>query len=133
MALAETVTFEKLKDLHPDPQNPRLRHEQRGKLSDDELLVFIASSYEPIVVAESIARHGFFGSEPLVITEEDSRWIVLEGNRRLTALLGLARPDLRAQFDAPGDWDELASRREIPMSLDIPVLVAAERVDADAV
>jgi hypothetical protein len=133
MALAVTVTFEKLENLHPDPQNPRLRHEQRGKFSDDELLVFIAASYEPIVVAESIARHGFFGSEPLVITREDGRWIVLEGNRRLTALLGLARPELRAKFDAPGDWDELAARREIQMTLDIPVLVAAERVDADAV
>ena len=96
MALAETVTFEKLEDLHPDPQNPRWRHEQRGRLTDDELLVFIASSDEPIVVAESIARHGFFGSELLVITEEDGRWIVLEGNRRLTALLGLARPDRRS-------------------------------------
>lgn len=133
MALANTVTFEKLEELHPDPQNPRLRHEQRGKLTDDELLVFIASSYEPIVVAESIARHGFFGSEPLVITKEADRWIVLEGNRRLTALLGLARPDLRARFDAPDDWDELAGRRAIPLDLDIPVLVADERVDADAV
>lgn len=133
MALAETVTFRKLEDLHPDPQNPRLRQEQRGKLSDDELLVFIAESYEPIVIAESIARHGFFGSEPLVICNEGGRRIVLEGNRRLAALLGLARADLRGQFPNPHDWDELAARREIKLDGSIPVLVADEREDADAV
>lgn len=133
MALADKVTFQKLSELHPDPDNPRLRHEQRGKLSDDELLTFIEVSYEPIVVAESIARHGFFPSEPLIVTEEDGRALVLEGNRRLTALLGLARPDLREQFERPHDWDELAKRREIPLDLDVPVLLADDREDADAV
>ena len=95
MALATEVTFRQLSELHPDPENPRLRHDQRGQLSDDELLVFIEQNYEAVTVAESIARHGFFGSEPLVVHEENDRWIVLEGNRRLTALLGLARADLR--------------------------------------
>lgn len=132
MALAETVTFLRLSELHPDPSNPRLRHEQRGQLSDDQLLVFIDQNYEALIVAESIARHGFFGSEPLVICEEDGRWIALEGNRRLTALLGLARPDLRAQFDKAAKWDELAERREIALDLQVPVLVADERADADA-
>jgi hypothetical protein len=133
MTLSDTVTFEKLGELHPDPYNPRLRLEQRGKLSDDELLKFIDDTYEPIVVAESITRHGFFGSEPLILTDEDGRWIVLEGNRRLTALLGLARPDLRAQFDDSDEWDKLSERREIPLDMDVPVLVADEREDADAV
>lgn len=132
MALAETVTFLPLSELHADPSNPRLRHDQRGQLSDDELLVFIDKNYEALIVAESIARHGFFGSEPLVICEEDGRWIVLEGNRRLTALLGLARPDLRAQFDEAATWDELAERRGITLDLEVPVLVADERADADA-
>jgi hypothetical protein len=133
MALADNVTFKKLEELHPDPQNPRLRHEQRGKMSDDELLVFIAESYEPIVIAESIARHGFFGSEPLVICEEDGRWIVLEGNRRLTALFGLARPDLRQQFPRAHEWDDMAERREVKLDQAIPVLEADHRADADAV
>lgn len=132
MALADEVTFEPLSELHPDPKNPRLRHEQRGKLSDDELLIFIEKSYEAVTIAESIARHGFFGSEPLVICKEDGRWVVLEGNRRLTALLGLARPELREGFDDSAEWDELASRRAVPMDMPVPVLVAQEREDADA-
>jgi hypothetical protein len=132
MALADTVTFLPLSELHPDPSNPRLRHEQRGRLSDDQLLVFIDQNYEALIVAESIARHGFFGSEPLVVCQEDGRWIVLEGNRRLTALLGLARPELRAQFDNAQLWNELAERRPIPLDMEVPVLVADERSDADA-
>lgn len=132
MALADTVTFLPLSELHPDPSNPRLRHEQRGRLSDDELLLFIDQNYEAVVVAESIARHGFFGSEPLVVCEEGGRWIVLEGNRRLAALLGLARPELRAQFNKAELWDELAERRPIALDMEVPVLTAAERSDADA-
>ncbi|HEY3866692.1 MAG TPA: hypothetical protein VGL54_11490 [Solirubrobacteraceae bacterium] len=133
MALAATVTFKPLCDLHPDPENPRLRHDQRGTMSDDELLEFVAATYEPIVIAESIARHGFFGSEPLIVTEEDRRWIVLEGNRRLTALLGLARPELRAHFGQAQTWEELADRRSIPLDMSVPLLEADEREDADAV
>ncbi len=132
MALADTVTFRRLSELHPDPNNPRLRHEQRGQLSEDDLLVFIDENYEAETVAESIARYGFFGSEPLVICEEEGRWIVLEGNRRLTALLGLARPELRERFGKPTLWNELASRREITLELEVPVVVAEERADADA-
>ena len=133
MALSETVTFKPLGSLHPDPDNPRLRHDQRGHLTDDALLEFVAATYEPIVIAESIARHGFFGSEPLVVTQEDEKWIVLEGNRRLTALLGLARPDLRERFDRAHQWEELAARREISLEMSVPVLEAEERKDADAV
>lgn len=132
MALAEEVTFEPLEELHPDPMNPRLRPEQRGTLSDDELLVFIEKSYEAVTVAESITRHGFFGSEPLVICKEDDRWVVLEGNRRLTALLGLARPELRAGFDDPEEWEQLATRRVVGLDMSVPVLVAEQREDADA-
>jgi hypothetical protein len=133
MSLADVVTFKALSELHPDPQNPRLRADDRGKLTDDSLFVFMAETYEPIVVAESIARHGYFGSEPLIVTEEDGEWIVLEGNRRLTALMGLARSDLRAKFPKSEQWDDLAKRREIPLEMSVPVLEAAEREDADAV
>lgn len=133
MALAEEVTFQPLRDLHADSRNPRLRHEQRGKLKGDDLLVFIERSFEPVTVAESIARHGFFGSEPLVICHEEDEWVVLEGNRRLVALLGLARPELRERFDDAAKWDELARRREISLNMAVPVIVADKRTDADAV
>lgn len=68
----------------------------------------------------------------MVITEEGGRWVVLEGNRRLAALLGLARPELRATYDNRDSWEEAASRRAISVEMDVPVLEADERADADA-
>lgn len=136
MALAVRVTFEPLEALHPDPWNPRLPEEQRGWDDEDVLLKHLADNFDAITLAESIARHGYFGSEPLVITSEDGRWLVLEGNRRLAALLGIARPDLRATFRDPGEWDEVAQQvpveRAISLNTQVPVLVADERSDADA-
>lgn len=133
MALSQTVDYMELGDLHPDPQNPRLRSEDRGSLSDDQLLVFIAATFEPVVIAESIALHGYFGSEPLVVTQEGDAWVVLEGNRRLTALMGLARADLRSQFDEADRWNKIAAKCEIELTKSLPVMVADERKDADAV
>jgi hypothetical protein len=133
MALSEQVTFKPLSELRPDPENPRLRHDQRGELSDDELLQFIANTFEPITIAESIARYGFFPSEPLVVVKDDGRWIVLEGNRRLVALLGMARPELRRTFDNADHWQELADQRAISLDLEVPVITADEREDADAI
>jgi len=96
------------------------------------LLVFIEANYEPLTVAESIARYDYFGSEPLVVCEVDGSWIVLEGNRRLTALMGLARADLRRQFTNPSTWDAAAGRRPITLDMEVPVVEAGQRDDADA-
>lgn len=132
MALSDQITFVKLGSLRPDSSNPRLRHDKRGVIQDDELLVFIEGNFNAIVIAESIARHGFFGSEPLVVCKIDDELVVLEGNRRLTALLGLARPELRKGFSAPLAWEKLAENASIDLAMEVPVLVAATREDADA-
>jgi hypothetical protein len=133
MGLASKVTFLPLGELHPDPWNPRLPVDIRGELSGDDLIVYLADRFEPRVVAESIARHGYFGSEPLIVCKEDDRWLVLEGNRRLVALLGLVRSELRARFADHTTWDRLQPIEPVELVTDVPVLVADERGDADAV
>ena len=62
----------------------------------------MAAAYDAITIAESIARHGYFESEPLVAVpyeaaypgekrgERSGEYVVVEGNRRLTALRALA-------------------------------------------
>jgi hypothetical protein len=99
---------EKILNLLLDPQNPRLPESKQG-ISQAELAEELDLGFEAYTIAESIASHGFFKSEPLIVipTESDEgKWITVEGNRRLTALLALAREDVRKNFPDPDKWNE---------------------------
>lgn len=116
-----------LKSLRLDPENPRLPADLHGK-SQEDLAVHLELAFDALTVAESVASHGFFGSEPLiVIAAGGGTWTVVEGNRRLTALLGLVDPGLRAQFANPGPWEPLAERATITADDLIPVVVLPDR------
>lgn len=117
-----------LETLLLDPQNPRLPVSMQGADQAD-LAVDLDLGFEALAVAESIASHGYFNSEPLIVipNNDDDNWIVVEGNRRLTALLGLARPDIREQFPDPDAWERLADRADITPHTLIPVVVADSR------
>ncbi len=115
-------------ELLLDPDNPRLPPELQGA-SQIELAQYIDLHYEPIRVAESIARRGYFPSEPLIVQRETN--LVLEGNRRLVALRGLSDPALRATFDDPAAWEAAAALGPSPE--EVPVVEVVERSDAAAV
>lgn len=116
-----------LVDLLLDPQNPRLPRDIRGNTDQSALAVYIARRYHAVEVARSIASNGFFESEPLIAIKEDAKWRVVEGNRRLTALKGLAEPDLRKNFSNAKEWQRISRHANIPDK--IPVVVAAEEKD----
>lgn len=118
----------KLSDLLLDDQNPRLPVSQHGK-SQDDLAVFIEMGFDAFTVAESIARHGFFASEPLIViqSETQGRYVVIEGNRRLTAAMGLAFPAIRDQFATADRWRGLAAGGAWTGSTMIPVVVETSR------
>jgi hypothetical protein len=117
-------------DLMLDPENPRLPAAMQGA-SQEDLAVDLDLGFEALAVAESIASHGFFNSEPLIVIPAAStdvgKWIVVEGNRRLTALIGLARQDVRDQFPDPAAWQDLADRAGITPQTPVPVVVADSR------
>lgn len=119
----------KLGDLVLDPQNPRLPANLRDA-DQEQLAVSLDLGFEAYTIAESIASHGFFNSEPLIVIPHDSRpdkWIVVEGNRRLTALLGLAYEEIRNQFPEPAKWTDLADKCDIDSSTLVPVSVHESR------
>jgi len=119
----------RIADLRLDPENPRLPSDKHGAPQED-LAVILELGYDADAVAESIATHGFFSSEPLIaITnpDEPETYIVVEGNRRLTALLGLTTPSIRANFPDPSRWEEMAARASIRLEDEIPVVVAEDR------
>lgn len=114
-------------DLRLDWRNPRLPPERQ--LPDAEqfdLALYIDKRYNPLEVAQSIARHGYFESEPLIAVEEQGALVVVEGNRRLTALLGLSNGALReALVKQTRGWDDLPRNVQLPTR--IPVVVVDER------
>lgn len=129
--LAQTVGGEPqriaLSELRLDWRNPRLPLEQQYEAASQlDLALYIDKRYNPLEVAESIARHGFFESEPLIAVVEDGEYVVVEGNRRLTALLGLSYPEFKtAMAEQNRGWARL--QLGVPLPDRLPVVVVAER------
>jgi hypothetical protein len=125
----EGPEYRPLTELHLDPQNPRLPPDIRG-LPEADIAVFIERQYDPLNVARSIAKHGYFSSEPLIAIHEGDVDIVVEGNRRLVALKGLTEPDLRARFAKQREWDRLATESAAGARVPalIPVVFADSRI-----
>ena len=118
-----------IKDLVLDPQNPRIPDIKKGA-SQADLAITLDMGFDAFTVAELMAIHGYFSSEPMIaIPGENGKWIVVEGNRRLTAILGLTDPNIRSQFLDVKKWETLASTSKLTFSDLIPVVVANSRLD----
>lgn len=117
-----------ISSLMLDPLNPRLPESLRGGAQAD-LAVVLEMGFDAFAVAQSIADNGFFAAEPLIAIEGDEAgtYIVVEGNRRLTALFGLSHPDIREQFADPSRWDVVADKAGIAPDMVVPIVVHKSR------
>src|SRR5665213_879144 len=111
-----------------DPDNPRLASSDAG--SDPKQLVkYMWEEMAVDEVALSIAANGFFHEEPLLVIPSDKskkegdrqKYIVVEGNRRLCAVMLLRDPKLR-EFVKATDLPHLTAKeveslKELPVSL----------------
>lgn len=79
--------------LHLDAKNPRLGRETSTQ-APREIIQYLFEHDKALDVAESIAIRGYFPNEPLLAVKENSRTIIVEGNRRLAALKALREPGL---------------------------------------
>jgi hypothetical protein len=115
-----------LSELSPDWDNPRFPPGASSRFSSDlDVYAYLDSEFDAFAVADSIAEHGFFESEPLIAMPADGGgFTVLEGNRRLAALQGLSDPAARAVMRNPR-WADLAT--DVTLPIDLPVLVAHSR------
>ena len=122
----------KISDLLLDPENPRIPEPDDGKpRSQAELARILDMGFDAFTVAESLAVHGYFASEPMIaISGTNGKWIVVEGNRRLTAILGLTDAGIRGGFLEAKKWDEIATDSKITSNDSIPVVIASSRLDA---
>lgn len=87
-----TIVNLKYEELMLDPDNPRLLED----VSRDQgsMLNYIAESTSIEDLMGAIAENDFFPGEPLVAVEEGGNYVVVEGNRRLAAIMLLHNPSL---------------------------------------
>ena len=85
-------------DLLLDPENPRLTIEEKNQKS---LLRYMIANEGLFELAASFAKSGYFVEEPIVVVKAEkspTRYIVVEGNRRVSALKLLLDEDLRDEL-----------------------------------
>ncbi|MFD0795493.1 hypothetical protein ACFQZX_17860 [Mucilaginibacter litoreus] len=126
----QTITEIDPRDLHFDPENPRIAEFSAGhNLSERDIVQILwnAMGVEEIVL--SIKASGFFEHEPLIATAENDKLIVIEGNRRLAAIKCILDPSLADYIGI--NKNALMVPEEIKASLrTVPVIVVGARKDA---
>ena len=112
-----------LEQLLLDPSNPRLKSNGET-VTQIELAKQIALHFDALSLARLIAHNGFYKTGALLVyPTRGSKYIVAEGNRRLTALLGLSYEDYRTSYNNPSDWNKLAVLAGPKLSKTVPVYV----------
>lgn len=83
-----------VENLRLDPQNPRIPDSVNR--TKEDMLHYIANETSIEELMGSIAENGFFSGEPLIAykTKKKDIYNVVEGNRRLAAVLLLHNPEL---------------------------------------
>ena len=94
--MKQEIKYVGIDNLQLDLYNPRLPKSKQGK---DECIVieYLLLEAATLELMESIGENDFFVGEMLLVIpneEERDKYIVIEGNRRLTAVLLLNRPEL---------------------------------------
>lgn len=83
-----------LSELKLDSENPRLPKSMHGK-SETEILSYMLLDASLIELMLAIGENDFFpGEQLLVVKDSDTKYKVIEGNRRLSAVMLLNNPKL---------------------------------------
>ena len=99
MGIGTELHYAALDDLYLDPKNPRLgRHYANANSSQEDILdVMNEWTLDELAISyiENIENGGFWTHEALLVIKEElygeQRFVVVEGNRRLAALIYLQR------------------------------------------
>lgn len=84
-------------DLHLDVSNYRFATDQP---SEAAAMNYLWASQDVDAVASLILRDGYVDNELPLVVEEDGKLILLEGNRRMSALLALLNPSIAPAHQA---------------------------------
>jgi hypothetical protein len=79
-------TYVPVQDLRYDPENPRLGGAAKRKNQDQIQQYLEGQPHYALDLVGSIVENGFLPYEPLIVRQEDGKFVVIEGNRRLAAV-----------------------------------------------
>lgn len=82
-----------VEELLLDSNNPRLPKSMTSK-TEREIINYLLSDASLIELMLAIGKNGFFEGEQLLVVLEDAKYLVVEGNRRLSAVKLLLHPEL---------------------------------------
>jgi len=127
------IVYKTIAQLLLDSKNPRLP-ENASNMSQGQLLDVMEKDFDLLPIGRSLADNGFFIEEPLVVVkkEDEDKFIVIEGNRRLAALKLLTEAESREHSRFKQAWEELARNLKHPLT-DIPVIEHPSRDDLIAI
>jgi hypothetical protein len=126
--VGETLTLH-LSKLSLDLNNPRFELAEHETTQAD-LANKLILGYDVYTLAESIARNGYFANEPIVVIpdpDDQTKYIVIEGNRRLTALKCLCDAEFRTGIFNADSFEKLASTSVVSPEIKIPVILVTQR------
>ncbi len=137
MPIDPKLTYESPQSLSLDPRNPRLGRENTAKNLSQEQLLKLMEDWTLEELAVSFLENGFWPQEALIVVREkiagEKCLVVVEGNRRLAALLNL----FKAKEGEPATkrWKEIAASAK-PGAFDrlssVPFVEADDRSDVAA-
>lgn len=93
--MSTNIASVSIDEIGLDPENPRLP--SLLKRDEKSMLEYIARTSSITELMTAIGQHGYFPGEPLIVIPsgvKKPKYIVAEGNRRLTALKLLSNPEL---------------------------------------
>lgn len=103
-----------------DYENPRFWFSGKSSETQDELIISIVTKFWIPDLLSSISNNWYFDEEPLVVVPKDDKYIVVEWNRRLTAIKLLLEKE---------KYEALFSKHKI--KLNIPIISNSVRSDIE--
>ena len=125
------LQYAKLDELYLDAKNSRLDHHQTNTNLSQEDILDMMSDWDLYELAVSYLENGFWQHEALLVVEEELEGqhclVVIDGNRRLAALIYLQRAISGKQVSKK--WSSLVENRDILTELfnEIPYLQTDSR------
>ena len=118
--------------LKLDPRNPRIPQEVRG-LGEKQILHWLLENEDVKSMARLIAQDGLHPHESYIVMKDNRRYIVLEGNRRLSAVKLILNPELAPIKQDVAMFNKLRKIANLKSLANAEVVVYPDRLSAAGV